>query len=109
MGSELTASDSASATAFERRLWPVSARTSRAAEGRRWLWSIGGLVLAAVALTTLPAVAEDLQDQVPLFKNVNIFDGKSDRLIEGRDVLVVRNKIRMIAKNILTTPRGRPL
>ena len=97
------------ATTFERRSWPVSTRTSRAAEGRRWLWSTWGLLLAAVSLTTLPAVAEDLPDQVPPFKNVNIFDGKSDRLIKGQDVLVVRNKIHKIGKDILTTRLGRPL
>ena len=68
-----------------------------------------GLVLAAVSLTTLPAVTEDLGDQVPLFKNVNICDGESDRLIKGRDVLVVRNKIHKIAKDIPTRPLGRPL
>ena len=46
--------------------------------------------------------AEDLPDRVILFKNVNIFDGKSDQLIKGRDVLVVRNKIHKIAKEIPT-------
>ncbi len=46
--------------------------------------------------------AEDLPDRVILFKNVNIFDGKSDQLIKGWDVLVVRNKIHKIAKEIPT-------
>ena len=49
-----------------------------------------------------PAVAQvqDLPDSVILFKNVNIFDGKSDKLIKNHDVLVVRNKIHRIDKNI---------
>ena len=66
-------------------------------------------MLAAASLATLPAAAEDLPDQVILFKNVSIFDGKSDQLIKGQDVLVVRNKIHMIANDIPTTPLGRPL
>ncbi|UCG96316.1 MAG: amidohydrolase family protein, partial [Burkholderiales bacterium] len=80
----------------------MSTRTSCAAEGRHWFWHVWGLLLAAVSLATQPAAAEDLPDQVILFKNVSIFDGKSDRLIEGRDVLVVRNKIHKIAKDIPT-------
>ena len=60
-------------------------------------------MLAALGLCLpLAASAEDLPDTVILFKNVNIFDGKSDKLIEGTDVLVVRNKIHRIDKNIPT-------
>ena len=80
----------------------VTVKGRRAAEGRRPSWHVWGLALAAASLVTLPAVAADLPDRVVLFKNVNIFDGKSDRLIENRDVLVVRNKIHKIGKDIPT-------
>jgi len=39
---------------------------------------------------------------VTLIKNVNIFDGTSERLLEGYDVLVVRNLIKQVAKDIPT-------
>ncbi len=58
------------------------------------------LGLSTSALVTLPAIAEELPDQVILFKNVNIFDGKRDKLIADQDVLVVRNKIHKIAEKI---------
>ena len=51
-------------------------------------------------LTPLALPAQDLPDSVILFKNVNIFDGKSDKLIRNHDVLVVRNKIHRIEKDI---------
>jgi imidazolonepropionase-like amidohydrolase len=60
-------------------------------------------VLAALCLllsTAPPAAATELPDEVILFKNVNIFDGVSDKLVMGQDVLVVRNKIHKIAKDI---------
>lgn len=48
-----------------------------------------------------PAQAvEEYPSEVTLFKNVNIFDGVSDQLKMGRDVLVVHNKIHKIAKKI---------
>ena len=59
-------------------------------------------VLASLGLC-LPFMAvaqEDLPDSVILIKNVNIFDGKSDELIEDQDVLIVRNKIHRIEENI---------
>ena len=63
------------------------------------------LLAFALMLSSLAISAEETKqapDQVILFKNVNIFDGKSDQLIEGQDVLVVRNKIHKIAKDIPT-------
>ena len=38
--------------------------------------------------------------RVTLFKNVNIFDGKSETLLKGHDVLVVQNLIKTIAEKI---------
>lgn len=59
-----------------------------------------GLLTATVLCLPLAAAAQDLPDSVVLFKNVNIFDGKSDDLIENQDVLIVRNKIHRIDENI---------
>lgn len=49
-----------------------------------------------------PAIAADIPSEVTLFKNVNIFDGKSEKLLEGYDVLVVNNLIKRVAKDIPT-------
>ncbi len=44
----------------------------------------------------------DISSEVTLFNNVNIFDGTSETLLEGYDVLVVKNLIKQVAKNIPT-------
>jgi len=51
----------------------------------------------------LPAMAADIPSQVTLIKNVNIFDGENEKLLEGHDVLVVRNLIKEIKKDIPTS------
>ncbi|MDH3544173.1 MAG: amidohydrolase family protein [Desulfuromonadales bacterium] len=56
-------------------------------------------LLLSVALST----ATELPESVILFKNVNIFDGVSDKLKMGYDVLIVRNKIHKVAKDIPTS------
>ncbi len=67
------------------------------------------IILAALmtfsVMSTLPQVQanEEIPSEVTLFKNVNIFDGKSDSLMMGYDVLVVRNLIKKIAKDIPTS------
>ncbi len=53
-----------------------------------------------LAAATFTQASTELPSEVTLFKNVNIFDGKSDKLKEGMDVLVVRNLIKKIAKEI---------
>ncbi len=58
------------------------------------------LAIASCSMLALAAHAQDLPDSVILFKNVNIFDGKSDKLIENQDVLIVRNLIHRIDDNI---------
>ena len=63
------------------------------------LFSILFVSILLMALA-LPAVALDLPSEVTLFKNVNIFDGKSEKLLEGYDVLVVKNLIKKIDKDI---------
>jgi len=57
---------------------------------------------ALILMLAAPAMAVDIPSEVTLFKNVNIFDGKSEKLLEGYDVLVVRNLIKEIKKNIPT-------
>jgi len=51
----------------------------------------------------LPTMAADLPSEVTLIKNVNIFDGENEKLLEGYDVLVVRNLIKQVAKDIPTS------
>jgi imidazolonepropionase-like amidohydrolase len=61
------------------------------------------MIIAATAMLAAATFAQakvDIPSEVTLFKNVNIFDGKSDSLKEGYDVLVVRNLIKKIAKDI---------
>jgi len=58
-----------------------------------------GFLVLVLALA-LPAVAADIPSEVTLFRNVTIFDGKNEKLLTGYDVLVVKNKIKRIDKNI---------
>jgi len=58
------------------------------------------IVLVFLVLATFVQAKDNLPDEVTLFKNVNIFDGKNDELKEGYDVLVVHNLIKKIAKDI---------
>ena len=48
-------------------------------------------IVALVVGFALPAAAVDIPSEVTLIKNVNIFDGKSEKLLMGYDVLVVKN------------------
>ncbi|MCY1719958.1 amidohydrolase family protein [Prolixibacteraceae bacterium Z1-6] len=45
-------------------------------------------------------IANAQNEQVTLIKNVNIFDGVNEQLLEGYDVLVVKNLIKKIEKDI---------
>jgi imidazolonepropionase-like amidohydrolase len=63
-----------------------------------WL-ALAVTVMLALAVAS-PAMAADIPSEVTLFRNVNIFDGKSEKLLEGYDVLVVGNLIKQIAKDI---------
>jgi adenine deaminase len=51
-------------------------------------------------MLTLPVAAAAPPSEVTLFKNVNIFDGENEKLLEGYDVLVVKNLIKKIDKEI---------
>ncbi len=57
-------------------------------------------ILAMVVMLALPAAAVDIPSEVTLIKNVNIFDGQSEELLMGYDVLVVKNLIKKIDKDI---------
>ena len=57
-------------------------------------------IFTIVVGLALPAAAVDIPDEVTLIKNVNIFDGVNEKLLEGYDVLVVKNLIKKIDKNI---------
>ncbi len=57
-------------------------------------------LMVTMALTPVVQAKDEIPSEVTLFKNANIFDGKSDSLMKGYDVLVVRNLIKKIAKDI---------
>jgi imidazolonepropionase-like amidohydrolase len=64
------------------------------------------VVLAAAFLGMVLSVsqaADTLPDDVTLIKNVNIWDGTSSELKKGYDVLIVRNLIKKIGKNLPTS------
>ena len=66
--------------------------------------------LGALAMATAPALgwaAEEAEAPPPqvLIKNVNVFDGKSDALAMGRDVLVTGNMITQVAAGV-SAPSG---
>ena len=67
----------------------------------------GILAVVTVSLCCTGVVFAQMKDELPsevtLFKNVNIWDGTSEQLMEGYQVLVVRNLIKKIAKDIPTT------
>ncbi|MFP7673451.1 amidohydrolase family protein [Marivita sp. S0852] len=58
--------------------------------------------VAVSALISTAAHAQDVPAEVTLFKDVNIFDGVNEEMLEGYDVLVVENLIREIAEDIPT-------
>ena len=58
------------------------------------------LAMALIVMAQVVQAKDEIPSVVTLFKNVNIFDGKSDSLMKGYDVLVVRNLIKKIAKDI---------
>ena len=60
------------------------------------------LILAAFAMLVLPllALAQDDGPNITLFTNVDVYDGMSDRLSLGTDVLVEGNLIKQVAKDI---------
>ncbi len=70
--------------------------------GSRTRRMMATLPMLSLALA-LPAMAADIPSEVTLFKNVKIYDGRSEKLLEGQEVLVVNNLIKKIGKNIPTS------
>ena len=60
------------------------------------------ITACAVAITGFTHVQamDEVPSEVTLIKNVNIWDGRSDGLKEGYDVLIVRNLIKKVAEDI---------
>lgn len=59
--------------------------------------------LLLLLVLALPAMATEVPSEVTLFKNVNVFDGHSEKLLEDYDVLVVGNLIKQVGKDIPTS------
>ena len=55
---------------------------------------LGVAVISVLSVTTAYA-ASDMTSSVTLIKGAKIFDGVSDKLIEGKDVLVEDGKIKI--------------
>lgn len=68
------------------------------------MWPILGILITAGFFLSAQA-ADNTNNPVEatLIKNVKIFDGKTDKLKAGLDVLVFKNKINKVAKNIPET------
>ncbi len=64
--------------------------------------TLAAAALAASTLTASIAVAQQEPPSVTLFKNVMVFDGTTDGLLD-LDVLVVGNKIHTVAEDIPET------
>jgi imidazolonepropionase-like amidohydrolase len=67
------------------------------------------LLVACFALPSGRAVGQDTKEDrktAILFKNARVFDGKSDRLLDGVNVLVVGNKIARCSKEPIKAPEG---
>jgi imidazolonepropionase-like amidohydrolase len=62
---------------------------------------MGLTLLTGVAMAAEKTI--DIPSEVTLFKNVNIFDGTTEELKKGYDVLVVHNLIKKVAKDISTS------
>ena len=63
--------------------------------------AIGALALfAALAFSASASAQEEKPKPQVLFTNVNVFDGKSDKLAEGMSVLVEGNLIKKIGKGL---------
>lgn len=67
------------------------------------------IIVASMAVSNaLAQEKKEEKEQVTqiLIKNVNIFDGKSDKLVKGQNVLVENNLIKAIGKKTIATVKG---
>jgi len=63
--------------------------------------------IALVAALSVSAMAADIPAEVTLFKNVNVFDGVNEALIENANVVVTDNLITAISTEPLAVAGGR--
>lgn len=61
------------------------------------------LIFSVVTTVVQVQAEEELPSEVTLIKNVNIWDGRSDELKKGFDVLIVRNLVKKVEKDIPTS------
>ena len=67
----------------------------------RTILTVTFLIASGVLLATTPAVSvENKPPAQVLFINVNIFDGRADKLAMGMNVLVEGNLIKQVGKNV---------
>ncbi|WP_340112726.1 metal-dependent hydrolase family protein [Maribellus mangrovi] len=57
-------------------------------------------IFTAIMLVAVSFMAHAQNEEVTLITNVNIFDGENEKLLEGYDILVVKNLIKKIDKDI---------
>ena len=62
------------------------------------------IMLALTAFQSVPGLAADVPSEVTLFKNVNVFDGKNEKLLANASVLVEGNLIRQVSTGALDAP-----
>ena len=67
---------------------------------KKLLTPVLALTMSAALFSSTSVNAEDEAPNQILFKNVNIFDGKSDKLNNGQNVLVEGNTIKAIGKEV---------
>lgn len=70
---------------------------------RKLLGYIMFVTIVSVSLVTFVSAKSKYPEQAILIKNVNIWDGKSENLKKGYDVLIARNLIKKVAKDIPTS------
>ena len=58
------------------------------------------LLATAILMMAMGFMVHAQDEEVTLITNVNVFDGVNEQLLEGYDVLVVKNLIKKIDKDI---------
>ena len=73
---------------------------------RRFVWSTFAAALVLGGAATVSSAAEEQAPQQVLFTNVNLFDGSSDKLVTGMNVLVEGNLIKAVSAEAVPTNVG---
>jgi imidazolonepropionase-like amidohydrolase len=66
---------------------------------KKLLASVLALTVYGALFSSAVFAADETPSQI-LFKNVNIFDGKSDNLVQGKDVLIQNNLIKSVGSGL---------